>query len=395
MEELLKEQQVSASGKKQRKKVKPEVKTKLWLKAGGICSFRGCQSKLDEHHLTLEEANFSNIAHIVSYEPGGPRGDSPLTPEERNEYDNLMLVCTVCHKLVDTKEHENKYPVELLKEFKKEHEANMEFAREYVTRKERTHLIRCQANVREEVVKISQEEMFEAIQPRNCLSKNFTDLDMTKFPGLDTPEYWGSKKQDISQAVGRLFSREDFGTEINHVSVFPMGPMPLLMHLGNCLSNKVRTDLYQRHRDTESWKWKNHSKEVTFKFHKLQDGKNDLVCLVMSLSGQIQKQALPEELIKDATIYEITVDSESPSLTFLNSKEILESLKTLYRNSLSEINNYHPQLEKIHFFPAMPAPVAVMCGRELLHKADPILRIYDYDKVNNTFNYTMETNDGR
>jgi hypothetical protein len=60
------------------------------------------------------------ICHIVAESEDGSRGDSPLTKDERNKYDNLILMCCVHHKLID--DQPNTYSVERLQEMKKSHE---------------------------------------------------------------------------------------------------------------------------------------------------------------------------------------------------------------------------------------------------------------------------------
>ena len=46
-------------------------------------------------------------------------GNSPLTYEERNKYDNLILMCKVHHKIID--DQPNTYTVEVLKSMKAAH----------------------------------------------------------------------------------------------------------------------------------------------------------------------------------------------------------------------------------------------------------------------------------
>ena len=73
----------------------------LFVRAGGRCEFDGCNSYLLEHHLTLTEGNFAEIAHVVAFKPDGPRGHEGTRPEEIHDVDNLMLLCPRCHKLID------------------------------------------------------------------------------------------------------------------------------------------------------------------------------------------------------------------------------------------------------------------------------------------------------
>jgi hypothetical protein len=66
------------------------------------------------------------VAHIVGAEANGPRGKSPLTPKERAEFGNLMLMCATHGREVDAPETgEANFSVERLHHMKKKHEAKV------------------------------------------------------------------------------------------------------------------------------------------------------------------------------------------------------------------------------------------------------------------------------
>lgn len=100
-----------------------ELKTHkmLWGRSGNICAFPECMKELV---MDISETDDISIvgeeAHIVAREPDGPRGNSLLTPDQRDKYDNLILMCRIHHKVID--DHPDTYPVELLHEYKKKHE---------------------------------------------------------------------------------------------------------------------------------------------------------------------------------------------------------------------------------------------------------------------------------
>jgi hypothetical protein len=53
------------------------------------------------------------------------------------------------------------------------------------------------------------------------------------------------------------------------------------------------------------------------------------------------------------------------------------------------IGKNHPGIHDLHLFPAVPAPIAVLCGREVLPKIDPKLLVYDADKANGGFTLAL------
>ena len=93
----------------------------LWGKSGNKCAFENCRNDLiaDETE-TDDEAIIGEEAHIVARKEDGPRGISNLVYEERDKYDNLILLCRKHHKIID--EQPKYYTVENLRLIKKQHE---------------------------------------------------------------------------------------------------------------------------------------------------------------------------------------------------------------------------------------------------------------------------------
>jgi hypothetical protein len=53
----------------------------------------------------------------------------------------------------------------------------------------------------------------------------------------------------------------------------------------------------------------------------------------------------------------------------------------------------HPDVRELHIIPAVPAPVAVACGHDLLPKVHPTLIVYDYDRASGGFINRTRVND--
>jgi hypothetical protein len=93
----------------------------LWGRSGNMCAFPDCKQELvidetstDDHSIIGQEA------HIVGRKIDGPRGKNLLSQELRDNYNNLILLCSMHHKVIDDQEQE--YTVEKIKEYKKIHE---------------------------------------------------------------------------------------------------------------------------------------------------------------------------------------------------------------------------------------------------------------------------------
>ena len=89
----------------------------LWARSGNRCAYPRCRTEMapDGSKNTLGE-----IAHIAAKSLDGPRGRNPLPVDERDDYDNLILLCPTHHKIVD--DNEDDWPIELLKQLKEDHE---------------------------------------------------------------------------------------------------------------------------------------------------------------------------------------------------------------------------------------------------------------------------------
>ena len=88
----------------------------LYAHSGNCCAFEGCHNPIFEDDGTLT----GECCHIEAFSPKGARYNSHQSDEERNGYDNLILMCSRHHKIVDR--NPEQYSVEKLKEMKRTHE---------------------------------------------------------------------------------------------------------------------------------------------------------------------------------------------------------------------------------------------------------------------------------
>jgi len=65
------------------------------------------------------------MAHIKGNNPGSNRYDAMQSDDERNSYENLILLCPTHHTLIDKPENEAHYTAEKLHQMKVDHEASI------------------------------------------------------------------------------------------------------------------------------------------------------------------------------------------------------------------------------------------------------------------------------
>ena len=362
------------------------VRLLLCVHAGGRCEFDGCNAYLFEDALTLTDGNFSEAAHIVAFRDKGPRGADPKRPANINQLANLMLLCPTHHKLID--DHPTDYTRTTLESYKAAHEDRIKHVTSLGPDR-KTAVVVFKALIRGQMVGIPFHQIAEATAPRFPTTRQPFTIDLTGLPA-DDRAFYKTACTTIKRRLRDLFSPESEAVKSGHISIFALGPMPLLMCLGRQLSNKLACDPYQRHRDTESWTWKTDGPAVRYRFGRINQGRFKKVALVLSLSGTIRLQDLPAEIRKSSAIYEITLKGTTPQTTFLRQRRDLDAFRAVYQEAIATILRTHGPLDTIDLFPAVPAPIAVLCGRELLPKVHPKLRVFDNDLNAGGFTFKLE-----
>ena len=376
--------------KNKRPKIPDDVKLKLWVFSGGRCEFPGCNKPVWRDYLTLKDDNFAHMAHIVAASANGPRGSKVLSPKLVINFENLMLVCLNHSKLIDGK-HKSDYTVEFLQEYKKRHEERIKM-QTAVSPDMSTTVVRFFSNIRERKMEISPSQAYEAIFPRFPSDDKGIVFDFTNRQGSGEKSYWKNFAQDIATQVNQGLAPGNDNRRIDHLSIFAVAPMPLLMYFGNRIGGATPIDVYQKHRSTDDWKWKKEPKHDTFNYivKKSSTKKSGTkVALIISLSGQIQLDEVTK-ILPNAPLYEITIPK--PDRDYLQRRSQLAKFAYVYRQLLTEIRARHGSKCEVYLFPAVPVSVAITCGKELLPKADPRVHVYDTDNERGGFVSTLIIN---
>jgi hypothetical protein len=366
------------------------TKLLLFVRAGGRCEFDGHKKYLLEHPLTLTEINLAQMAHIVAFKENGPRGDTVPRPEDINNIENLMLLCHDCHKLID--DNPDQYSVATLKAYKNSHEDQMYYVTGLSTRL-RTTIVQLKSKINDQIVDIPVSHVLEAVTPRYPTNKQGFVIDLTGIEGHDLA-YYQTAMQTIKSRLELLYSPGMEVEQTRHISLFAMANIPLLVYFGSRLSNKVPVDFYQRHRDSKNWVWKASGQPAEYKFELIRAGTDKKnVALIVSLTGKVHIEHLPSEIDEKYYLYEITLQNQVPNPDFLKQRDDLEKFASIYRLTLATLMADHGKLDMLHLFPAVPAPIAVVCGYELLPKIYPTIVVHDYDKSEGGFKFSIRINE--
>lgn len=361
-------------------------KTSLFLhvRAGGRCEFDNCNEYLLEHKPTGTPGYYAEQAHIWAFSQQGPRGKGAKRPTDIHHIDNLMLLCPGCHKKID--DEPALYPVEVLRKFKQDHEQRV-FDLTGLAKDRDTVPLVLKTLMGGRPMDISDDEMQRAVAPNYLRLREKIEIDLTQLPDSADPSYWSTAKAAIDARLDMLSRLKPRANKAMHVSVFALAAIPLLAHLGSKLSDKLHIDLYQRHRNPESWNWHDGPGNTHFHVRKVKDG-GGKVGLAINVSGAIATDAI-NATAGDLTLYELTVTSQPPTVLVLNTRDDLNRFVVAYVKALETIRTAHPGIQELLLFPAVPAPIAITLGRHILPKIGPKLLVYDHDKRSGSLTRTI------
>jgi hypothetical protein len=336
--------------------------------------------------------NRAYLAHIVADSMDGPRGDAVQSDQLKADASNIMLLCDTHHRLID-KMPVVKYTTALLREYKQEHEERIE-RQTSVHHSMRTLIVLMGARVghRRSDGILNDDEAQEAVFPqRYPATDRGIHIKLNEVPITEQDEsFWQLAKLSIDRELAQLTRGEDpTGRRINHLSVFAIAPIPILIYFGQQISNITAADVYQRHRNPATWQWQEFTNEG-FNYTSITPEAAEFECVVainLSLSGLIHESEIAIALGKSIPTYLLTI--AEPSVYYLRAQEQLELFTQEWRALLTKIRATHGEKCEIHVFPAVPNSVAVEMGRALLPKQDPPMHIYNRNALNEVFRHVL------
>lgn len=383
--------------KAKRPKIPLPVERELWARASGRCEFRGCNELIYKDGLTQQRSNLSAISHIVAFSPDGPRGDKVRSKLLEKDIKNLMLTCRKHGKLMDDKDKVEEYPESLLLEYKKEHEDRIRLLTE-ITNEAQTHVLFVNASIDEQSFQINPKAAFQAILPKYSDSENPTEINLSDVAiPAKSEEFFRVLAEAITAKIRSFLSGFPHGRPDKSISLFALAPIPLLVHLGYSLGDIHEVDLYQRHRNGQSWNWKESDEggqkaaelyEVTEPESIAED--NCEIVIAISISASVSREQIAAVVGDNAAIY--TIQANEPGVDFLSSKKRLQVFGYEFRRLLELVRKEYGRDRAVHLIAAIPAPIAIEMGRCIRNYHPPFV-VYEYEKTSQTYLRALVVNE--
>ena len=351
------------------------IRRQLWFNAHGRCELAGCNKRLDINGITMDKCDISNYAHIIGDSPNGPRGNKVLSKALAKDVSNLILLCPECHKLVDN-EGEQKYSVDILRAMKKEHEDRI-WRVTGINPEKKSLVVAYGPKIGKDTPYFNKDVLFNTIFPDNYpVDPEPVEIQMNNSVMHDgEPEYWRAEVRQIEhKCLEKVFTRLNDGIA-SSISLFPLGPQPLLVKLGTVLNDKYKVTVFQKHRIPDTWRWLDEESNNDIKLIEPTD-KTKCPVLVIALSSNAIRERIIQRIGESSSIWCITCDT--PGNDMMRKRSQLEEFNRVARMTMDAIKSAHPDSCNLSIYMAAPASCAVELGRIRMAKADMPWILYDY-----------------
>jgi hypothetical protein len=362
-----------------RTNIDEKVRMKLWAVSGGRCEM--CNKLLYEDSSFGVEGNFGEMAHIHAVSDNGPRSKCEMTSEEKNNIENLMLLCIEHHHMIDTKPEEFKDG--LLKQKKKSHEDRIRRVTD-IPEEESCRIVSYFSNI-DSYEEFSSDRLFkEALlfsgklpmqQPSINLNSNTNTL------YLPSKEEFLQKANDLEREFKGWF--DDIIKKQDSIGLFSLAPQPLLFKLGSLLNDQYNVAVYQCHRRANKWAWLKNNDTVEFKLKKTLSNNDDEIALIIDLSAEVNDERITKVLGNNISIFHLSI--ENPNRNFVTNENIQNDFVKCFREAMEKIKNLKQSHGVIHIFPVMPNSLAIRAGMDYMPKADLPIVIYEQAKAEEGF----------
>lgn len=368
---------------------------RVWVLSGGRCLL--CHEYLltDDLEDLSEVRHIGEVAHIAGESTAGPRGESEVPEEERNDLSNLVLLCPNHHRSADKRRLTDPiYTEEFLLARKREWEAFIKAATGILP-DHRTMVLRMVDTVKVNPAIVSISDVAKAVMGHSLRMPRYLgdlpaagpDIDLNRVPETIDEQYWTASLAQIDAGIMRFRLAMERNV-LDHLSVFAIAHVPLLVALGNRLDDAVPTDIFNKQRSSESWTWDQRAQEVPFTFE-LADADADEAVLLVNASGSIFEHELPEA-VAGLPVFRIRpAEGHDPTTSTFDSAGTQAMFDAAVRSFFAELELREKHVRRLHVFAAVPVSAAVALGRRLpADVAAPRLALYH--RTDNTYLYAFD-----
>ncbi len=355
----------------------PTTKMIVWGRAAGRCQFRNCGKRLDQDLIAGKMSrNNAYVAHIIAAAPGGERGHPELSYTLSDDPYNLMLLCDEHHRLIDDPSNLATYTVDVLREMKRESEERTDRLLKVRSAK-RTTILQVSAPIGDNETAVPFDDCANAAAANATLAdRHPIEIKLRGMRHKDSdPTYYQTEISCLQTRFDKEVRWRFEEREIEHLSIFGLAPIPILIELGRLISDISDATVFMRHREpSPAWAWPNDGSPVSFE---VVEGakKCAAVALKLSVSTEVSDDRIRAAVGDEVSIWEIR--SSVFGTTVLRNQADLTGFREIVGRTFDRIKATHGEAANLMVFPAIPTACAIEFGRVWQPKAHPPFTIYD------------------
>lgn len=340
----------------------------LWGRAAGRCSNPDCGKEL-----YLEDVVVGQMAHIIAQSPGGPRGSLPVAENEKDSYYNLVLLCYDCHKLVD--DRPEKYPPETLIDMKNSHERQVRESWERATlaeseyEKQRDYI----AIIHESLWPINEYSVLDAL--------GFTPARLFRVSPVVRSDTWevaaNAQTMQWQEITNYLMEQP------SQIAVFSLAHIPVALHFGFLITNRIPVHLFQYDRDAELWTTEGNTPNgwldgIQIAHEPPVGTTNSGDCIIrLSISAPIDYRDC--EAVVPGAVSSLHISAPDPSVSRLLGQREISEVGKVFRESVETMLREISDITSLHLFYAGPSHLSVHLGRQINSTMWPSIVTYNFN----------------
>jgi hypothetical protein len=338
----------------------------LWGRAAGRCAMHECRMEVFAEATDYDPiVVIGETAHVAGASDIGPRADTDLSDKERNDYENLILLCRNCHGRIDKQPRSN--PTAYLLALKQDHEA---WVRAQLPERGRS-------STGWKAVSLVGDHPVDLATADAALSPDFMNGDPTRICVPTDTQNWRAVDREIAAAARMVMTDDDAFDQ--RIAVFPLAPVSACLALGYHLTSRPNVRLFQHHCDDRSWDWPRQApprNDISVAGLNENDSECQVVTFVFHLSAVITNAVIAE--LTEPVGHRVDIRVEAPSTAWLFHPDQIKWVATAAREAFEQAVRTFPACTLWRVLYAGPAPIAVAIGQQINPTMCPAVQLYEY-----------------
>jgi hypothetical protein len=169
-------------------------------------------------------------------------------------------------------------------------------------------------------------------------------------------------------------------------AVFSLSQIPLCIHLGFVLSDRLDVRCFQFDRDRRTWQWPDDAEtaDTNISVSGMPTRTRSKECeTVIRISLSATVAATATRAAAGGHPVEIDIRVPTPDVMWLRSPRQLSVLGQTFRCVLAELREKVPNCTRVHLFYAGPTGGAVVIGQQINPRMNPPVELYEYSRHTN------------